>query len=358
MQLPDGRISVGVIGAGTITKEHLSYLSTSPRTRLASVADLSSASAAYAAERWGADQWYTSHTGLLDESRPMVVHVLTPPTTHQEIVADALRAGAHVICEKPLATTPDELATLHELASGRGLWLLEDQNYRWNDPVLALQTLVTSGRLGPVREVEVRMALRIRDGGPFADRHLRSPAHDLPAGPIHDLLPHLVYLGLLFAPEAARPERVSAHWSNCGGDDGMWRWDDLDATLIAGASHLRLRFTATTRPETFSITLRGELGEAETDLFQPYLTVRAPREVGPQLTPIVNHVSNGLRLAQAGVCNLMQRLLQHSTYHGLHRFLELTYAALQDGGEPPLSYRDIEDTARVIELLLSEENRR
>ena len=322
------------------------------------MADLSPASARYTAERWGAEHWHTSHRDLLERSRPDVVHVLTPPTTHRQVAAESLEAGAHVICEKPVSPTREELAELQELASRQGRWLLEDQNYRWNDPVLQLQEVVRSGRLGQVRDVDVRLALRIRDGGPFADRHLRSAAHDLPAGPVHDLLPHLAYLGLLFVPEAAHPERVSAHWSNHGGDDGLWRWDDLDATVLTRDAHLRLRFSASTRPEGFSLVVRGDLGEAATDIFQPHLTLRTTRSVGQQLTPIVDHVANGLALASSGVRNLRQKLLQHSTYHGVERFLELTYAALQSGSPPPLSYQDMDDTARLTDLLLREENRR
>ena len=351
-------VTVGVVGTGGIARVHLDYLSASPRTRLVGVADLSPVSARYAADRWGVDRWFTSHTQMLTEVKPEVVHVLTPPWTHRQIVEDALEASAHVICEKPLALSSEELTGLHELAERQGRWLLEDQNYRWNDPVCQLQEIVGSGRLGEVRDVEVRMALRLRDGGVFADRHLRSPAHDLPAGPIHDLLPHLVYLGLMFLPAAARPERVTALWSNHGPHDGMWRWDDLDATVVAGGGHLRLRFSASTRPECFSIVVRGDRGEASTDIFQPYLSVSASRPVGQQLTPIVNHLANGVQLARAGVRNLTQKLLQHTPYHGLERFLDVTYEALQSGGPPPLSYTDIEETARLIDTLLLEGNRR
>lgn len=154
------------------------------------------------------------------------------------------------------------------------------------------------------------------------------------------------------------PERASVHWSNHGTDDGLWRWDDLDATLIATGDHLRLRFSATTRPEAFAISVRGDEGEASTDLFQPYSAVRKPRSVGKQLSPIADHLLNGTSLAVSGVRNLAQRLLQHSTYHGLERFLDLTYAALQQGRQPPISFEDIDDTARLVDLLLLPEHQR
>jgi predicted dehydrogenase len=351
-------VRAAVIGTGAITREHLAYLSSSPRTELVAVADLSAASARYAAERWGAKTWFTSYEELLAQCRPEVVHVLTPPTTHPQIVSDCLRAGAHVICEKPMAPTHEQLVELQALALERGLWLLEDQNYRYNEPVLQLQEIVRSGRLGMVREVEVRMSLRIREGGAFSDPHLKSAAHSLPAGPIHDFLPHLAYLGLLFVPDAVNPERVSAHWTNRGGADGLWRWDELDATIVSPTGNLRLRFSSTTSPSGFSLHVRGDVGEAATDLFQPYLSVRTPRRVGEQLTPIADHIGNGLSLARSGARNLFGRLMQQSTYHGLHRLLEQSYAALQTGGRPPLSYEDMDHSARLIDMLLREENRR
>lgn len=353
-----GPLRAAVIGTGGITKAHFSYLSRSPRARIVGVADLSPASARYAAERWEADAWFTSHHDLLESAAPDVVHVCTPPTTHAVIVADCLRAGAHVICEKPLAPTRAELLELGRLAQSKSLWLLEDQNYRYNDPLLSLQQTVAAGAIGEVLDVDVRMALDFRSGGAFSDPHLRNPAHDLPAGAVHDVLTHLVYTGLLFLPHMHEPERASVHWSNHGPDDGLWRWDDLDATLIAQGKHLRLRFSSSTRPEAFSIVVRGDKGEASTDLFQPYTAVRKARSVGKQLTPIADHIVNGTGLAASGVRNLVQRLLQHSTYHGLERFLDLTYMALESGQEPPLSFKDIDDTAKLLDLLLLPEHQR
>lgn len=351
-------IRAGVIGTGGITAAHFAYLSASQRACIAGVTDLSAASARHAAERWGAEQWFTSHEQMLAQADLDVVHVCTPPMTHTAIVADCLRAGVHVICEKPLAPHEAALRDLHELAERQGVWLLEDQNYRWNDPLLQAQRTVKSGAIGTVRDVDVRMALDFRSGGAFSDPHLRNSAHDLPAGPVHDVLTHLAYAGLMFLPQMHEPERVSVHWSNHGADDGLWRWDDLDATLIASGAHLRLRFSSATRPEAFAIVVRGDAGEVATDLFQPFFQVRRPRRVGKQLSPITDHLVNGAALAAAGLRNLTQRLLQHSTYHGLERFLDATYLALQDGGEPPLSYRDIADAARLIDLLLLEEHRR
>ena len=76
------------------------------------VCDLSPAIADYTAARYGAGSAYTDHTEMLAVVRPQVVHVLTPPLSHARLVTEALEAGCHVLCEKPI--TPDT-ASLREL---------------------------------------------------------------------------------------------------------------------------------------------------------------------------------------------------------------------------------------------------
>jgi predicted dehydrogenase len=344
---------VGVVGAGGIAPEHLRVLSARPDVLLVGIADRSPATARWAAEQWDAQGWVTDHTALLAQGID-VLHVLTPPESHAAIARDALEAGAHVLVEKPLVPTRTELTALHEVAERTGHWLLEDHNYRWNDGVQWLLGLVADGALGEVRDVEVAMALPIRAGGAFADHHLPSPAHRLPAGVLHDFLPHLAYLALLFAPGAQEASRLAAVWSNLGGEDGLWRADDLDALVVHGPVHVRLRFSSHTSPDRFAVTVRGTGGDATVDLFQPYERSRLARPVGAQLTPLVNQASNGLRLVRQTGRNFRDKIAQHTPYHGMHTFLGLVYDALRDGAPPPLSFAEIDACALLVDRLAAE----
>jgi hypothetical protein len=127
--------------------------------------------------------------------------------------------------------------------------------------------------------------------------------------------------------------------------------------VIAGESHARIRFSCRTGPDTFAITVRGSEGWASTDLFQPHLTQVRPRLGGDQLSPIVNHVVNGVQLARSGAANLRDKLLQRTAYEGLHALLEQTYDALRDGHTPPVSPADVDAASRLVDALLAEENR-
>ncbi len=346
-------LKAAVIGTGGISKEHLNFLQKSERAHLVGVCDLSPAAANYACQRFGADSAYLDYRQMLEKAKPDVVHVLTPPQTHKSIATDCLEAGVHVICEKPIAPTYAEFKELWSISQNCERHIIEDQNYRFNEPILAIEQLVAAGTLGEVQEVEVRMSLDIRSNSPYGDANLPHPVHKLPAGVIHDFITHLSYLALPFLPDF---ERVSAAWSNHGGDS-LFKYDDFDATIIGGSVHGRLRFSCYTQPDCFMVTVRGSKGYAETDLFQPYLRCVIPRSGGKQLTPLINQFVNGWEFMSASLINFRRKILQKTPYEGLQRLLDQTYQALIEGKPLPISFEDMERTSRLVEALLAEENR-
>jgi predicted dehydrogenase len=353
-------LRAAVIGSGKISEEHLRFLHTSPQASLVGVCDLSPSMARYAMERFG-HQGTTlacsDYREMLREKCPAVVHVLTPPQTHVKIVSDCLRAGAHAIVEKPIAPTNAEFRLLWDLAKGSGKQLIEDHNYRFNQPILAIERLLAHGKLGEVREVEVRMALPIHDPAfRFSDPHLRHSCLDLPAGALHDFITHLAYLLLRFMPSSgadANFSRVNAIWSNHSGDKVLHH-DDLDATILIAGVHGRIRLSSVTAPDTFTVTVRGTRGTAETDLFQPHLRLMIPRRGGKHLTPLVNQFLNGVGLAKASVVGLRNKVMQHTSYEGLATFLSRTYAALRTGAEPPVTFDDMDRASRLVDALVAQ----
>ena len=356
-----------VIGTGVISKQHLSFLQKCAKADLVGVCDLSPAAVDYAVETYGmglladgqpngrAAVGYTDYAQMLEAARPDVVHILTPPQTHQAIATDCLKAGAHVICEKPIATTYEDFQTLWQVSKACDRHLIEDQNYRFNGPVRAIRQLVEDGTLGEVQEVEIRMALDLRSGGRYADENLPSPMHQMPAGVIHDFITHLSYLLLSFLPEVEF-DRVAAAWSNHGGGD-LFKYDDLDALVIGKQAHGRIRFSSYTSPDCFSIVVRGDRGYAETDLFQPYLRCVVPRNGGKQLSPLVNHLANGWELMSASARNFRRKIMQKTPYEGLHYLLGETYSALSVGDAPPIGFEEMARTSQLVEALLAQENR-
>jgi predicted dehydrogenase len=363
---PELPFRTAVIGTGGISKEHLSFLSgrtatVSPvdgRVAIVGVCDLSKVAADYAADEFGADRSYTDVVEMLAQARPDVVHVLTPPQTHVELVTVCLEAGAHVICEKPIAPTSAELEQLLSVAEANGRHLMESHNYRFNRGVIEIKAAIDRGDLGAVREVEIRIALPVTDpAGRFGDLNLPSPIHEMPAGVIHDFTTHFTYL-LLHLTGPVEFTRIAAAWSNHS-KNPLFRFDDLDALLVGqgpeGPVHGRLRFDAGAAPDAFAVRVSGTRGWTETDLFQPYNRTVLPRSGGSQLSPIINHVVNGAGLMSEGFRNFGRKLLQQSSYEGLHRMLDETYVALAAGRPLPVSTDEMLAASRLVDRLLESE---
>ena len=344
-----------VIGTGAISAEHLAFLERAEDIEVVGTCDLSPAAAQHAASRFGSTRSYTDYRRRLEEASPEVVHVLTPPETPVQIATDCLAAGAHVISEKPVALAAADFERLWAYARSVDRFIVEDQNYRFNRPIERIRQVEDSGVLGDIRDVELRLNLNIRGVGPFADPNYPSPLHRLPGGAVHDYLPHMTYLLLHLAPVECF-NRVAAAWTNHGGGT-LFKYDDLDAVLLSDSVHGRLWFTAYEFPGSFVVTVRGTRGLVETDLFQPYLRMEVPRPPSRELAPIVNHLVNGAAFIRAGAAVFRDRILQHSLYEGLHRFLALTYEALANGHEPPVGFEDMRSSIRLIDQLTSSENR-
>lgn len=93
----------------------------------------------------------SSYEDVLRDQRVAAVVVATPAATHASLALAALRAGKHVLCEKPLGVSSAECAALVAEAAVRGLVLMVGHVFLFNGGVLKLKDLVDTGELGGLR---------------------------------------------------------------------------------------------------------------------------------------------------------------------------------------------------------------
>lgn len=341
-------LRAAVIGCGAIAYEHLPFVATSPQAEPVALCDRSHALAGAAARHFGlAVPLYTDAEAMLAAIRPDIVHVLTPPQTHDALVRASLAAGAHVVCEKPMTGSAVETAALIAAARGAGRVLVESRNLLWNDPVLQLLALVRGGRLGEVRECEILLTLDFL-AGPFGDPNLVGGI-GLPGGAVHDFLPHLVYLfqALTGVDEA---ERVMGEYANLSGN-ARAAYDFCDVLLRAGPVRGRLRVATDVEPSAFRVILRGSAGSVETDLYNPYVRFEGAPDTGKRYP--LGQMRAGAALLRAGAANLRNKIGQHGTTHGLPRMLEAVYAAIRSDVAPPITAVEMLATARLTDRILA-----
>lgn len=177
-------IGVALLGFGFAGRIfHAPFISTTPGLRLRVVASsqASSISAAYP------DVRVTASRDAIEDDEVSLVVVATPNDTHASLAEAALRAGRHVVVDKPFTVTLDQARVLAATAEATRQALSVFQNRRWDSDFLGIRDALHAGTIGDVVEYRSEMA-RWRP-------HVRDRWRERPgpgAGLWYDLGPHLV----------------------------------------------------------------------------------------------------------------------------------------------------------------------
>jgi predicted dehydrogenase len=156
---------VGLIGAGAFARGVLvPALQSAGLGRMVSVASASGLSAVRLAERVGFEQVAPSAQAIIDDPDVSVVVISTPHDSHATLAAAALRAGKHVLCEKPLALSEVELDDVEEAWRSSGCRLWVDFNRRYSPAVIEARRHLS--RAGTPVVITYRV-----NAGPIAPTH-------------------------------------------------------------------------------------------------------------------------------------------------------------------------------------------
>ena len=153
-------LKVGVIGTGGISAVHYPGWKDSPHTELAALADLSKPALEKAGADQGIDLLYEDPYDLIANPDIDIVDICTPNAYHTPLAVAALKAGKHVICEKPLAPTPDDIRQMIAARDASGKMLMTAQHMRFQGTSLALKAEIDSGVLGDVYHARCWMLRR------------------------------------------------------------------------------------------------------------------------------------------------------------------------------------------------------
>jgi UDP-N-acetyl-2-amino-2-deoxyglucuronate dehydrogenase len=140
-------IRFGLIGAGTISTQHLEALEAIPDARIAAIASASADRAGRAGERWGVP-WTTDVDELLARDDVDAVTISTPSGLHPGQALAALRRGKHVLVEKPIALSNADAQAVVDEARDRGLVAATVSQRRFEPVVRAIHDAVEDGALG------------------------------------------------------------------------------------------------------------------------------------------------------------------------------------------------------------------
>jgi predicted dehydrogenase len=146
-------INFAIVGCGRIAQRHAEHIS--KRGKLIAVCDVVSEKSNAMAESYGAVA-YTDYTEMLkNETTIDVVAVCSPNGLHSIHSIEALKAGYHVLCEKPMGLTVQECGDMIQAAERSNKRLFAIKQNRYNPPVAAVKEAIDSGKLGKVLSIQL-----------------------------------------------------------------------------------------------------------------------------------------------------------------------------------------------------------
>ena len=244
-------VGIGLIGYGAIAQAHAASITATAGLTLAGICDVSDLRRQAAARDWSVRTHARAEDMLGDPDIGLVV-VGTPPSIHADSVMAALRAGKHVVCEKPFALRVEEVDRMIDAAAARDLMLTVFQSRRWDPDYIALRDVVHSGGIGEVFYMESFI------GGhehPCDYWHSHEP---ISGGTIYDWGSHYFDWILQLMPDTVRTVSANAHkrvWHDVTNSDQV----RVDLTFAGGAqaSFLQSDIAAARKPKWYVLGTQG-----------------------------------------------------------------------------------------------------
>ena len=234
--------NVAVIGAGAIGRDHIASFQMHPSARVVALVETDALRGRAAADTYHIPDVCADYRDVLRRADVHVVSIALPNHLHAPVALAALKAGKHVMLDKPMATNARDAARLAVEARRRRRLLMVGQNQRFTPEVQTLRQMVERGVLGEVyhaRAVWLRRAGIPRIGSWFTQRRLAG------GGCTYDIGAHVLdqTLYLMGEFEAAA---VSGQTFARFGPRGLGNGTLYSATTRAGAS-LRTRMRSLSR---------------------------------------------------------------------------------------------------------------
>ncbi|MEZ0090336.1 putative dehydrogenase [Streptacidiphilus sp. EB129] len=266
-------LGVAVVGAGYWGPNLVRNFQASPEFRLRWLCDLDVSRAERVLGGYSTVQATADLAAVLADPSVDAVAVATPAGTHLDVALAALRAGKHVLVEKPLAATYADGARLVEEAEQRGLTLMCDHTFCYTPAVVRIRELVRSGELGEIHFVD---SVRINLGLVQKDIDV-----------LWDLAPHDLSILDFILPDHVEPVAVAAHGADPIGA-GQACVAYLTLQLNTGAiAHVHVNWLSPTKVRTTMVggakrtLIWDDMNPAQrVAVFDRGVDLAAPQEIG------------------------------------------------------------------------------
>ena len=148
---------IAIIGAGVWGDTHAAIYREHPLVEPVAICDKNEQRARALAEKYGLPRVYTDVDDLLQDGDFEAVSIVTPDHLHADIAVKCAQAGKHMLIEKPLATTREDVFRIMEAVNKAGVRAMVDLHNRWSPPFAEAKRMIDAGELGSIRNAYFRL---------------------------------------------------------------------------------------------------------------------------------------------------------------------------------------------------------
>jgi predicted dehydrogenase len=353
-------LRIAIVGCGKIADQHVQAISRIPGCGIVAVCDREPLMANQLAERFHIPAACSDVQEMLRMVAPDVVHITTPPQSHYSLAAQCLEFGSHVYLEKPFTVTAADTDALLALAQRRGRMVTAGHNYQFTLEMLEMRRLVSQGFLGgPPVHLESYWSYDLGDInylGPVLGNR-RHWVRQLPGQLLHNVISHGIARLAEFLDDRLTPVIAtgsqSARLRSLGGDDVL---DELRVLIRDGRGTTAFFcFSTSIRPALNQFRVCGPSNSLLADLTSGSLILNRNRSNKSYLTyvaPPLRSAREHLRNARVNAVNFLRQRL-HQDF-GLKELIERFYQAIATSAPPPIPYREIALTARIMDTIFQQ----
>jgi predicted dehydrogenase len=355
-------IRVGIIGCGKIADAHAEQIQYIPGCRIVGACDEELLMAEQFCDRFDVEHSFGDVRDMLDACRLDAVHITTPPQSHFDLGRLCLESGSNVYVEKPFTVDADEAEALLKGAKQRGLKVTVGHDHQFSQVAMTMRKLVAEGYLGgPALHMESLYNYDL--GDPVYTRALLGDkshwVRKLPGKLLHNVISHGISKIAEFlscdTPRVVAQGFTSRFLRNLGETDLI---DELRVALLDDM-HATAYFTFSTqmRPGLHQFRLYGPKNGLVVDYGQQTVLKLRGNKYKSHLERLIPPFEVAGCYIGSGVTNVSRFLRNDFQMNwGMKKLIASFYRSIAEDGPPPIPYREILLTTRIMDDIFSQLN--
>jgi xylose dehydrogenase (NAD/NADP) len=211
-------LKMGIMGTANVSRSFIEVLKGSSTIKITAVASRNLEKAKSFAEEFGIEKAYGSYQELLDDPQLDAVYIPLPNSMHAEWVIKAAKAKKHILCEKPIALTIEDVKEMYKQAILNNVLLMEGFPYKFQPQTILMLKMIQDGDIGEISQIYADFGFTVDD----SENNIRLKP-ELGGGVMWDAGAYPV--SIIRAITGEKPSEIMAH--------GKFNTHNLDTAVAA-----------------------------------------------------------------------------------------------------------------------------